>query len=117
MQSLGSPTPATPCLIKKSESCCRAKGIEGSPGEREVEKLLKGVATVGRMVEGWDVHGLIACHASATLLHRLKERGDVGVWGQNELAMLLHADTQDVIERLLWTPPGWPNLDVLRGLH
>lgn len=91
------------------------KGTESAPSERHIETLLKGVATVGKTLENWTVHGLVVCHASATLLHRLKDRGDVGVWGQDELETLWRADTPDVLERLLWALPSVPDLGIFWG--
>jgi hypothetical protein len=68
------------------------------------------------MLVGWHVTGLIACHASATILDRVRARHDIVVWGQDELEALLAADTPDPVKRMLWTPPGWwQQLDVFRG--
>ena len=92
-----------------------AKGIERSPGEEDVVKLVNSVESVRRILGDWQVHGIIVSHASATQLLRLKDRRDVGVWGQDELAMLLRADTRDAIEHLLWTLPGWPGGNIFVG--
>ena len=84
------------------------KGITRSPGDDDIEKLLKGVGIVEHLLHGWHVSGLIACHASATMLVRVRQREDVVVWGQDELETLLRADVRDHVVRMLWMPPGWP---------
>lgn len=116
--------PATPGFdlialntMRKRAVLISAKGITRNPGDDEIENLLKGTITVGRKLESWHVTGLIACHASAMRLVRLRERKDSVIWGQDELKALLQADTPEVVERMLWMTPGWPQLDVFLGYH
>lgn len=85
-----------------------AKGISRNPGDDDIEKLLKGIAIVGAFLHRWRVVGVIACHASAERLARLRERTDLRFWGQEELKALVDTDTREAIEYLVWGPPGWP---------
>lgn len=105
--------PATPGFdlvaldhVQRRAVVISAKGITHNPGDDDVENLLKGVATIAQLLQGWRVTGLIACHASAERLSRMRERKDLRFWGQDELELLLQADTKQAIDYLLWAPPG-----------
>lgn len=83
-----------------------AKGTSNSPGYKEVQSLIEGVAMLGRRLPGWHVDGIIACHAPTSRLGHFAGRTDVRVWGLEHVAFLLYADRHGQIAPMLWTAPG-----------
>lgn len=74
-----------------------AKGSPQVPKDEIGQKLLDAVAGVQRLLPGWAVRGVIACHTPNNKLVRLKAQTDFKVWGHEDLERIGQADSREAI--------------------
>jgi len=77
-----------------------AKGSSQVPKDEIGQKLLDAVAGVQRLLPGWSVRGVIACHTPNNKLVRLKAQTDFKVWGHEDLERIGLADSREAIVSL-----------------
>lgn len=82
-----------------------AKGSAHNPSQEACQKLLDAVKAVQKILQGWDVAGVLACHATDNMLGLAKQRKDLQIWSREDLEMLYQADKRETIDLLLWPSP------------
>lgn len=80
-----------------------AKGSPRVPNDEVFQKLLDAVASVQRLLPGWSVQGVIACHTPNNKLVRLKAQDDFKVWGYEDLERIGQADSREAITSLFYS--------------
>jgi len=83
-----------------SDTLISAKGSSQVPKDEIGQKLLDAVAGVQRLLPGWSVRGVIACHTPNNKLVRLKAQTDFKVWGHEDLERIGLADSREAIVSL-----------------
>lgn len=93
-------------LAKKQAVLISAKGTSNNPSQEDCQKLLDAVDTVQALLQGWNVSGILACHATDNKLGLAKMRNDLVIWSQEDIITLILSDKRTTIDFLLWRRPS-----------